>query len=297
MTRLRRAVHFVPGGNERMLAKALTLEADTLVLDLEDAVTPERKDAVRAEMLRWLQDVDFGHQEKMVRMNPLESPWGLADLELTMRSPPDCYMVPKVASLADVQAVDEALTGLERRYGHAEGGVKLLLVATEVPDAVLNIRELPRCDRVDAITWGAEDLSAALGARRNREPDGTYLEVFRYCRSVTLISAVAAGVQPVDGVYVDFRDERAFRRDCEIGAAMGYTGKVTIHPSQIPIVNEYFTPSPDEIAEAQELLDAFEDNRKRGRMAFSFKGEMVDVPHLERARTIVERARQAGVIE
>ncbi|MEJ2130364.1 MAG: aldolase/citrate lyase family protein, partial [Gammaproteobacteria bacterium] len=96
MTRLRRAVHFVPGGNERMLAKALTLEADTLVLDLEDAVTPERKDAVRAEMLRWLQDVDFGHQEKMVRMNPLESPWGLADLELTIRSPPDCYMVPKV---------------------------------------------------------------------------------------------------------------------------------------------------------------------------------------------------------
>ena len=297
MTRLRRAVHFVPGGNERMLTKALTLEADALVLDLEDAVTPDRKDEVRREMLRWLTDVDFGRQEKMVRMNPLESPWGLADLELTMQSPPDCYMVPKVASLADVRAVDEALTGLERRYGHPQGGVRLLLVATEVPQAVLNIAELPRCERVVAITWGAEDLSAAIGARRNRDPDGTYLEVFRYCRSVTLLSAVAAGVQPVDGVYVDFRDEEAFRRDCEIGAAMGYTGKVTIHPNQIPIVNEYFTPSANEIAEAQELIEAFEENRKRGRMAFSFKGEMVDVPHLERARTIVERARQAGVIQ
>lgn len=112
-----------------------------------------------------------------------------------------------------------------------------------------------------------------------------------------LLSAVAAGVQPVDGVYVDFRDEAAFRRDCEIGAAMGYTGKVTIHPNQIPIVNEYFTPSANEIAEARELLEALEENRKRGRMAFSFKGEMVDVPHFERARTIIERARQAGVID
>lgn len=297
MTRLRRAVHFVPGGNERMLAKALTLEADALVLDLEDAVTPERKDEVRGEVLRWLRDVDFGRQERMVRMNPLESAWGVADLELTMQCPPDCYMVPKVATLADVIAVDEALTGLERRYGHPEGAVRLLLVATEVPQAVLNIAELPRCDRVTAITWGAEDLSAALGSRRNREPDGTYLEVFRYCRSVTLLAAAAAGVQPVDGVFVDFRDEAAFRRDCEIGAAMGYTGKVTIHPSQIPIVNEYFTPSPNEVAEAQELLAAFEENRAKGRMAFSFKGEMVDVPHLERARTIVERARQAGVID
>lgn len=292
MTRMRRAVHFVPGGNERMLTKALTLEADALVLDLEDAVTPERKDGARAEMLRWLQDVDFGRQEKMVRMNPLDSRWGRADLEVTMQCPPDCYVVPKVASLADVLAVDEALTGLERRYAHPQGGVELLLVATEVPQAVLNIAELPRCDRVTAITWGAEDLSAALGARRNREPDGTYLEVFRYCRSMTLLSAVAAGVQPVDGVYVDFRDEAAFRRDCEIGAAMGYTGKVTIHPSQVPIVNEYFTPSADEVAEAQELLEAFEENRRRGRMAFSFRGEMVDVPHLERARTIVERAHK-----
>lgn len=295
MTRLRRAAHFVPGANERMLGKSLALEADALILDLEDAVTPERKDAARDVVAGWLRDTDFGGRERVVRMNPLETPWGARDLEVTMGSPPDAYLVPKVRGPEDLLEIDARLSRLEERHGHPAGAVKLLVLGTETPEGVLRIRELPTCPRVDALTWGAEDLSAAIGARRNRDARGEFLEVFRYCRIVTLLAAAAARVQPLDTVYVDVRDTDGLRRECLEAAAMGFTGKITIHPAQVPIVNEAFTPSPDEIAESRELVEAFEENRKAGRMTFSFKGQMVDVPHLERARGILERARAAGV--
>jgi len=161
---------------------------------------------------------------------------------------------------------------------------------------VLNIREIATiCPRVDALSWGAEDLSAAIGARRNRDENGQFLEVFRYARVVTLLAAAAAGIEPLDTVFVDIRDTEGLRRECMEGAWMGFTGKITIHPSQIEIVNEIFSPSPADIAEAKELLAAFAENRKAGRMAFNFKGQMVDVPHLTRAQKILQRAELAGI--
>jgi citrate lyase subunit beta/citryl-CoA lyase len=295
MARLRRAAHFVPGANEKMLGKSLSLAADALVLDLEDAVTPENKDEARRTVTRWLDEVDFGRQERIVRMNPLDSPWGRRDLEETMAVAPDAYLVPKVRSGDDVREIDALLTDLESRHGHEAGAVKLIVLGTETPEGVLNIASLCASPRADALSWGAEDLSAAIGARRNRDEHGAFLEVFRYCRVMTLLAASAAGVQPLDTVFVDVRDTEGLRRECLEGAWMGFTGKITIHPSQVDIVNEVFTPSPDEIAESRELLEAFEENRKAGRMAFSFKGQMVDVPHLERARKLLERARQADV--
>ena len=138
------------------------------------------------------------------------------------------------------------------------------------------------------------DLSAAIGARRNRDENGQFLEVFRYARIVTLLAATAAGVEPLDTVFVDIRDTEGLRRECLEGAWMGFTGKITIHPSQVEVVNEVFSPSPADVAEAKELLAAFEENRKVGQMAFSFKGQMVDVPHLTRAQKILERAERQG---
>ena len=143
MARLRRAVHFVPGANEKMLAKSLELPADSLVLDLEDAVVPERKDAARDVVAGWLRDVDFGRQERVVRMNPLDSPWGERDLEVTMQARPDAYLVPKVRSRVDLEEIDRRLTELEARFGHPRGEVALLVLATETPQGVLNIRDLP----------------------------------------------------------------------------------------------------------------------------------------------------------
>jgi citrate lyase subunit beta/citryl-CoA lyase len=295
-SRIRRAVHFVPGANEKMLTRSLATEADSLVLDLEDAVTPDRKDDARRIVAGWLRDVAFRGKERVVRLNPLTTPWGRADLETTMESPPDAYLVPKIRSFEDITALDSAITRCEERHGHTRGGVKLILVATETPQGVLNLPTFTRCKRVDALSWGAEDLSAAIGARRSRDESGGYLDVFKYCRVQTLLCAAAGDVQPLDTVYVDIRDHEGLRRDCREGAWMGFTGKITIHPDQIPIVNEEFTPSLAEARDALELIAAFEEAEREGRMAFAFRGAMVDVPHLTRARTIVARARRAGVI-
>ena len=300
MTRLRRSLHFVPGGNHRMFAKALDTNADTLILDLEDAVTPARKDEARGVVASWLADTDFGAKERTVRMNPLDTPWGHADLEATMATPPDAYVVPKPDTLEDLNAIDAELSRLERLHGHPDRSVGLILIAAETPLGALNVPTLPRCPRVVAMSWGAEDLAATLGAPDNRDEAGNYLPVYQHCRVVTLLSAVAGGVQPIDAVYVDFRDIDGLRVACEDGARLGFTGKISIHPNQIDVINTAFTPAPEQVAEARALIEAFEEAQAQGRMAFTYNGQMVDAPHLSRARALVERARaleHAGDIE
>ncbi|MCY4013803.1 MAG: CoA ester lyase [Gammaproteobacteria bacterium] len=292
MTRLRRSLHFVPGGNERMLAKSLDTDADCLILDLEDAVTPARKAEVRSVVSGWLAEVDFGTKETAVRMNPLDTPWGYADLEETMANPPDVYLVPKSETLDGVNLIDGELRRLEREYAHADGRVGLVPIAGETPLGALNISTLARCPRVAAMTWGAEDLATALGASRNRDADDDYLPPYQHVRVTTLLCAAAAEVQPIDTVYANFRDRDGFLRDCAEGAAMGFTGKMSIHPDQIDPINAAFAPSPEQIAEARALTEAFAAAQAEGRMAFSFNGAMVDAPHLNRARAVLERARQ-----
>lgn len=287
---VRRAAHFVPGANEKMLDKSLATAADCLILDLEDAVTPDNKDSARTTVAGWLRDVEFGRQERVVRINPIGSPWCLADLEETMVHPPDAYLVPKVNDAAEVQQLDDIISGHETTHGHTPGSVKLLVLGTETPMGLLNIRDLAANDRVDALTWGAEDLSAAIGARANRTADGAYLPLFEYARIMCVLGASAWDKQPLDTVFVDFNDPEGLRAECRASAVMGYTGKITIHPNQIDIVNEAFTPTDDEVSEARELLALFVENEAKGLMAFSFKGQMVDVPHLTQARKIVELA-------
>jgi len=289
--RLRRAVHFVPGANEKMLTKSFSIDADTLVLDPEDAVTRDQKSEVRRIVASWLREVDFGRQERMVRVNPLSTPWGLADPRTCMETPPDTFMVPKPRTLADGEAIDTEISRLEVEFGHPPGEVGLLLLATETEQGTLNMATFLQCKRVRALSWGAEDLAADLGAIRNRDEQGQYLDAFKHCRIQTLLCAVASGTQPIDTVFVDIRDTDGLRRESREAAWMGFTGKITIHPDQVPIVNETFTPSEEEVAEAEELLAAFAEAEAEGRMAFSFKGQMADVPHLVRAKRIVSRSR------
>ncbi|MXY56089.1 MAG: CoA ester lyase [Gammaproteobacteria bacterium] len=291
MTRLRRSLHFVPGGNDRMLAKALGSNADSLILDLEDAVTRDRKDDVRGVVTSWLAEADFGAKEKTVRMNPLDTPWGYADLEATMAMPPDAYVVPKPETVEGLNAIDAELSRLERLHGHPHRGVGLILIASETPLGALNVPTLPRCPRVQAMSWGAEDLSATLGVPGNRDDGGNYLPVYQHCRVVTLLSAAAAGIQPIDAVYVDYRDSDGLRAECVDGARLGFTGKISIHPNQIDVINAAFTPAAEHVAEALALIEAFDRAQADGRMAFTFNGRMVDAPHLSRARALVERAR------
>ncbi|MCY3688495.1 MAG: CoA ester lyase [Gammaproteobacteria bacterium] len=286
----RRSVHFVPGGNERMFEKSLGLAADALILDLEDSVTPEGKAAARDAVCDWLRQADFGGRQKLVRINPLDSPWGEADIAAVIAASPDGLVVPKVTRASDVESVDGLVAEQERRAGLASGSVKLLLIGTETPGSAFHLQEIAAHPRVDGLTWGSEDLSAELGASAIRDASGEYLEVFSLVRSLALLAAAAAGKQPIDTIYADVRDLKGLREECRRAAAMGFTGKLTIHPDQIEIVNEMFTPSPAEVAEAEELLAAAGEYRRQGRIAFRFKGQMVDVPHLKRARRILARA-------
>ena len=237
-----------------------------------------------------MENVDFGRQERVVRVNPLGSPWFQRDIEETMIHPPDSYLIPKVNNANEIAQIDELIRENEGLYGHPVGSTKLLILGTETPQGFLNIGDLAANPRVDALTWGAEDLSAAIGSRGNRNADGSYLPIFEHARVMCLLAATAWEKQPLDTVFVDFNDPVGLRSECAQSAAMGYTGKITIHPNQIDIVNDSFTPSEQEVGEARELLELFAEKEAEGLMAFSFKGQMVDVPHLTRAQKIVEMA-------
>ena len=291
---LRRSIHFVPGGNERMLDKALGLAADSLILDLEDSVTPDRKGIARDEVCDWLANADFKNQEKFVRINPMDSEWGREDLEAVLQHRPDGIVLPKVLDLKAVHAVDQLIINQEKIAGADYSEIKLLLIGTEMAAAVFNLAQMVNHERVDGVTWGAEDLSVSLGARAKRDEQGNYLEVFSFVRSMCLLAAVAAKVQPVDAVYVDIKNTVGLAKECKTAADMGFTAKLTIHPDQIDIVNEAFTPSAAEIEAAAALVAAFEEHEALGAMAFKFDGEMVDVPHLKRAQQVLARRNDAG---
>ena len=280
-----------------MMAKAVTLAADGLILDLEDAVTVEKKAEARGIVLRWLQTLDFGDKERWIRINPLATGFGEADLEGTIEGRPDGYVVPKPRSAADIRAVAQILDRLEQKHRLLFGSTKLVLIATETPDGLLNIAEVARASpRIAAVSWGIEDLSAAMGLPRTRDAEGRYLDIPRYARVMTVVAASAAGMEAVDTVFTDIPNLEGLRQECQEAVWMGFTGKISIHPSQIPVINEVFTPSREEAREAQELIAAFEEHRSKGSGAFAFKGQMMDMPHLTRARKILERARLAGAL-
>lgn len=270
-----------------MFNKALSLPADSLILDLEDSVTSQNKGSARAEVCAWLSSADFGGREKLVRMNPLDSDWGRSDLEAIIACKPDGIVVPKVLDSKSVNAVSELIKSKELEAGLEEEAIRLLLIGTEEAGAVFNLPTMVNHPRVNGLTWGAEDLSVSLGARAKRDEHGNYLEVFSFVRSMCLLAAVAARVQPIDAVYTELKNRKGLRAECKSAADMGYTGKLTIHPDQIEIVNEAFTPSQQEIDDATELLAAFEEHQGSGKMAFTFRGAMVDVPHLKRATQVL----------
>ncbi len=279
-----------------MISKALTLPADGLILDLEDAVTVDRKVEMRGVVLRWLDTLDFKGKERWVRMNPLASGFGEGDLEGTIRGRPDGYVVPKPSSAADIRAVAEILDKLESRYGLPVGNTRLNPIATETPEGLLNIKAIAAASpRIAAISWGVEDLSAAMGLPRTRDEQGRYLDIARYARVMTAVAAAAAGIEAIDTVYTDISNLDGLKQECEEAVWMGYTGKVSIHPSQIEVINAAFTPSKEEVAEARELVAAFEEHARKGSGAFAWKGQMVDMPHLTRARKLIERGQAVGV--
>jgi len=278
-----------------MIARALTLPADGLILDLEDAVAPALKAATRPIVRGWLESLDFGPRERWVRMNPIATGLGRADLEETIAGRPHGYVVPKPRHAGDVREIAQVLDGLEHRHGIPHGTTKLLLIATETPEGLLNIKDCTTATpRIVAVSWGIEDLGAAMGLGRVRDRDGKYLDIPRYARTMCAVAASAAGVPWIDTVYTDVADLDGLRRECEDALDMGFTGKISIHPNQIAVINAAFTPAPDAVARARALVAAFEEHRARGVYAFRFDGQMVDAPHLAGALKVLARAGEEG---
>ncbi len=285
---------FVPGDSDKKLEKARTNPADALLLDLEDAVADDRQEEARAKLVDYLKDrTDRSTQQLWVRINPMDSPLSLGDLAAVMQGAPDGICLPKPSSAADINKLADYLSALETREGLPLGSTKIICVATETADALLRFESYLEgvSERLVAMTWGAEDLMAALGATENRIP-GTkqYDAPFMLARSLTLAAARAIDAQPVGGVYTDFRDDEGLAEECAHDRRNGFVGKLAIHPGQVDIINQAFTPSDEEIDWSKQVVDAFESNPGVG--ATSIDGKMLDMPHLKQARQVLALAEE-----
>ncbi|MEP2285003.1 MAG: CoA ester lyase, partial [Nitratireductor sp.] len=241
----------------------------------------------------YLAGADRTGPKLFVRMNALDTPFWEDDLAAVVKAKPDGIMVPKTKSGDCIKTVAFALTEHEQEAGIATGTTKLCCVATETAASLFTLGTYQGASpRLSMMTWGAEDLAADLGARSNKDDDGLYTGPYRLARTLTLLGAVAAGVDPVDSIYADFRDEAGLEADARAAARDGFTGKMAIHPAQVPVINRVFTPSEEDLAHAHAVIKAFEDAGDVG--VVSLDGVMLDMPHLKQARRLVERASQSS---
>ncbi|MGH9271599.1 MAG: HpcH/HpaI aldolase/citrate lyase family protein [Ilumatobacteraceae bacterium] len=288
----RRSWLFVPGDDERKIAKAQSAGADAVVLDLEDAVTTARRPVARAIVGDITSQTPPGVGELWVRINPLDTPDALADLAAVVRPHLAGVVLPKIRRASDVTTLDDFLSALEVGEGMARGSVGIMVVATETPEMMFRLGDLAESSqRLQACTWGAEDLSTAVGASTNKAADGDWDDPYRLARSLCLLAAVAAAVQPVDTVFTELADDAGLAAATRLAGKQGFTGKVAIHPRQVPIINEHFTPSAIEVADAEAVVAAFAARADAGTVAH--EGRMLDRPHLVQAERLLARAGAA----
>ncbi len=283
---------FVPGDSERKLEKARENSADALILDLEDSVAKDRQQTARAMVCACLKTrTERSRQKLWVRINPLDTQLALPDLAAIMPGAPDGICLPKVHSAADVNTLANFLAALEAREGLVPGSTRILCVATETAASLLTFHTYLDgvSDRLVAMTWGGEDLAAALGASDNRNPaTGQYDDPYLMAKSLCLASARAIGAQPVGAVFVDFRDLAGLEADCLRDRRAGFVGKIAIHPAQSDVINRAFTPSDEELAYARRVIDLFENHPGLGTVGLD--GKMLDMPHLKQARNVLALA-------
>ena len=279
-----RSMLFVPADSERKLAKGLQSPADVLILDLEDAVAAARKPLAREAAAAFIAaNAGSASSQLYVRINPLDSGLAMQDLAGVVVPGLAGIMLPKTNSADDIRRIAFCLDALEARAGIEAGTVRIVPVATETAPAMLTMasytREVPR---LAGVTWGAEDLSAAIGAISNREEDGQFSPLYVLANSLCLCAAAAAGVPAIDTVYTDFRDAAGLAASCAVARRRGFRGRIAIHPDQVAVINEAFTPSEAELAHARRVVEAFAEQPDVGTVGLD--GAMLDMPHLKQAR-------------
>ena len=285
-----RSLLFVPGDSERKMARAESVPADLVIFDLEDAVAAEHKAAARTRVREYLAGRQGERPQALwVRVNPLGQPGCGEDLGAVMPMRPDGIVLPKAAGADDIEALGTRIGHYEAEHEIPIGSTRILPVATETPAAVFALGGYAGCGkRLVGLTWGAEDLAAAVGATRNRDESGAWTAPYQVVRSLCLFGAHAAGVAAIDTLYANFRDPQGLERSCAEARRDGFSGKLAIHPEQVEIINRAFTPSGEEIERARRIVALFEANPGAGTLALD--GEMLDLPHLQQARRILETA-------
>ena len=290
-----RSLLFVPADSAKKLDKAMASGADALIVDLEDSIALDGKARARESAAAFLRETvgDAARPYLVVRINGLQTGLTDADLDAIVSAGPDAIMLPKAQGGAAVVHADAKLAVREAIAGLPDGHVKIIALATETAAALFLAGTYAGASaRLSALTWGAEDLSAEIGAEANRDAQGRFLDPYRFARCICLAAAAAAEVPALDTVYVDFRDEAGFRRECEEARRDGFAAKMAIHPAQVPIINAVFTPTPQAVAHAQAIVDAFAANPDAGVVGIG--GVMFDRPHLARAKRLLARAAPNG---
>jgi len=288
-----RSLLFVPGDSEKKLAKSTSTAADALILDLEDSVAPERTALARVMVAEFLQAHPNRTQQHLwVRINPLQTPQALADLVAVMPARPDGIMLPKPLNGLHAQQLDHYLSALESREGLALGSTRIIPVATEVPGALFDLQSYAGASpRLQGLTWGAEDLATAVGASSNRDASGEFTFTYKLARSLCLLASAHAQIQAIDTLSVDFKDMQALALDVQQARREGFSGKLAIHPDQVEVINQGFTPSAHDISHAQRIVDAFAQAHGAG--AVQLDGKMVDKPHLTQALRLLNLSRKS----
>ena len=290
-----RSLLFVPGDSERKLEKGFAAGADVVIVDLEDSVAAQNKSLARDIAARVIVEQRLHSKSAIyVRVNDLST--GLTDDDLAALVPakPDGIMLPKSNSGQDVQHLSAKLRVHEAENGLSDGAIKILPIITETAAGVLAGASYAKASaRLAGLTWGAEDLSAAIGARSARDERGRYTDVFRLARTMTILAAGAAEVAAIDTVFPNFRDMAAFEAECTEAERDGFTGKMAIHPAQVPVINAAFTPSTEAVQHSLAIVAAFAAAGNPG--VVGIDGKMVDRPHLRLAERLLARARAAGV--
>jgi citrate lyase subunit beta/citryl-CoA lyase len=279
-----RSLLFVPADSERKLSRGPQSGADALILDLEDSVVPANRPIGRRQSREFLASTGSVGFRRYVRINPLSSGVALDDLAAVVPGKPDGILVPKCVP-EDLRTVDHYLSAFEAASGMPSGTVRVIAIATETPAAMFALGGYAGVSpRLEAITWGAEDLAACLGGN-NRRSDGTYDDVYRLARSLCLLGAAAAGVMPIDTIYTDFNDVAGLAAECTAARRSGFAAKIAIHPAQIPVINDAFSATEEELAWARKVVAIFAENPNAGTIGLD--GRMIDKPHLTLARRLL----------
>jgi citrate lyase beta subunit len=276
----------MPGDNWKMITKSITLGVDSICMDMEDGTAINKKAEARATIAKALQELDFGTSEKLARINSIGSGWEKDDIEAVLPYHPDGIVIPKVESFEQVDWASKIIEGAELKNGWQVNSIRIL-IGVETAKGILNLKEIAAHPRLDAIIFGGEDFAASIGAVRTKDA----VELL-YARQAVIVACAAYDLQAVDIVTIDYKDLDALKVESEFGAKLGFSGKQIIHPNQVPVVQEAFTPSDEAIAYAKRIIETFEASQKEGKGAYALDGKMIDMPLLKNAQKVLARAKK-----